>query len=256
MKKIFTILTVLLVSLSMFSTSVFAKENGGKESLVALGDSIPYGFNLENNNHHPSREAYPYLIGDEADLRVRNLSVPGWKTDDLLTAIMNDQKYRQAIKHADYITLSIGSNDLLKEFGSSEVQGKIMQFIASPNPLLFAEIQEALEVEELVESMEEIVLEIQSLTDAPIVVYNIYNPYAYDSPYFRAGNLLLNDFAGIPSINSMIENDLSEQDVTVVDAFTAMFGNDDNLIDNDIHPSFMGQQELAKVGYEAIMDFE
>ncbi|MDR7078753.1 lysophospholipase L1-like esterase [Neobacillus niacini] len=47
-------------------------------------------------------------------MRVRNLAVPGWKTINLLNALNNDQKFIQAVSKADYITLNIGSNDLLK----------------------------------------------------------------------------------------------------------------------------------------------
>jgi lysophospholipase L1-like esterase len=107
------LLAVFLFSGTIFLPSVSAKSEPSKKSLVALGDSISFGYNL-GNNHHPSQAAFPFVMGKETKMRVRNLGVPGWGTDQLLTAIQQDEKVRQAVRHADVVTLEIGSTDFLQ----------------------------------------------------------------------------------------------------------------------------------------------
>jgi lysophospholipase L1-like esterase len=244
MRKILSVLMVLLVSLSVFSTSVLAKEGKGKESLVSLGDSIPFGYNLENNNSHPSKEAYPYIIGEKTDLRVRNLGVPGWQTDDLLTALESDQKYRQAVRHADYITLSIGSNDLMDRFNDADVQALIAD--GSSDALQQVQKIMSLATAKMLKGMQEIINEINCISDAPIIVYNIYNPYPPSSGFYGLSYMLLE---GINPKISLLSN--INIDVVVVDAFGA-FNGQDYLLPEDIHPTIAGQELLAEIGYEAI----
>lgn len=113
MNKLFKVIAAVLLALSLGTPTAFAHQDHGhghsKDSLVALGDSIPFGYNLTKNNSSPAKIAFPSLIGDEADLRVRNLGVPGWQTTDLLTAFETNQKFRQAVRRADYVTVNIGA---------------------------------------------------------------------------------------------------------------------------------------------------
>ncbi|GER67429.1 hypothetical protein BpJC7_25940 [Weizmannia acidilactici] len=48
-----------------------------KQSLVALRDSITFGYNLGLNNNQPSQHALPYFIGKEMHLSVTNSVVSG-----------------------------------------------------------------------------------------------------------------------------------------------------------------------------------
>lgn len=227
MKKLISVLTILLVSLSLFSMSVLAKEGHGKESLVALGDSIAFGFNLEKHNQRPSRDAFPYIIGEEADLRVRNLAVPGATTVDLLTALETD-KYRDAIKHADYITLSIGSNDLLGALNTNPTG--ILEFATGT----------------LLKNLTDIIAEIRKVSDAEIIVYNIYNPFQLNNPDYVLGASLL------PLLNVGVYGFLgSYEGITVVDAYSVIQPGD--ILPNDIHPNWTGQEDLAEIGISAIM---
>lgn len=244
-RKISIFFTALTLTVSFASTELLAKGKNEKESLVALGDSIAFGYNLEDNNSHPSKDSYPELIGEEADLRVRNLGKPGWTTENLLTAIQNDQKFRQAVKHADYVTLSIGSNDLLQTLHSK--QDIILNLVAAPDFVSPEELHEILGLPELLSNINQIVAEINELSDAEIVVYNIYNPFFTNDPRYEIGTALL------PEINQAIAASITEENVEVVDAFTA-FDSDDYLITGDIHPTETGHQVLAEIGYEAIQD--
>lgn len=249
MKKIFALLAALVLVFPIIPSDAGAKGGNGKDSLVALGDSIPFGYNLENHNHRPSRDAFPHLIGEQADLRVRNLGQPGWTTEDLLTALQTDEKFRQSVRHADYVTISIGNNDLLSEFSSPDDQRVIGQLLQGGLTLdEWTLVHRMLEVPALLGNLNQIITEIKSLSDAEIVLYNIYNPF-FTSDYERYGiaNALLN------GINPLIAG-LSDDRVEIADAFTAFSGGNHNdfLIPGDIHPTFLGQQELAEIGFEAL----
>lgn len=242
MTALMKIAAAVLIASSLFSPAAFAKSDSAKESLVALGDSIPFGYNLGKHNEHPAKTAYPYLIGDEGDLRVHNLGIPGWQSDQLLTALETDQKYRQAVKHADYVAVTIGNNDLLEilreagvESGGNQVlfQQLLAQKLASSD--VFTNIYESIE-------------EIRSLTDAPIVLYNVYNPFQLnDSLHYIADAIL-------PGINAQFARLAAlSSDVYLADAYAA-FGDNQAayVIQGDIHPTEAGQEVLADIGADAL----
>ena len=241
MKKIIKSLAIVVMAASIVSPSAFAKSDQGKESLVALGDSIPFGLNLGQTNQNPFKAAYPYLIGAEEDLRVRNLGVSGWQTDQLLDALEDEQKYRQALVHADYVTITIGSNDLLailreaaNESGGDTAlfQQLLMQKLGSSD--VFANISA-------------IIAETRSLTDAPVVLYNVYNPFQLTDPLHYVADAIL------PIINqSFAVLAATNENVYLADAYSA-FGNNQAtfVIAGDIHPTAAGQQMLADIGVSA-----
>jgi lysophospholipase L1-like esterase len=231
-KKLLVALTAMLVAMSLFASVGMAKSENAKKSLVALGDSITTGYNLGVNNHHPSKDAFPSLIGEEADLRVRNLGVPGWTTVDLLNALKDD-KYRDAIRHADYITLDIGSNDLRVAYAEYETTKNmgVLQF----------------KIGQTLERLQAIIVEVRLLTDAPIVLYNIYNPYPAGTPIHIASDQLLT------LINNSISFIAGVYGLAYADAFEAYGDNQvEYVLPNDIHPTVAGQGALADIGLEAL----
>lgn len=86
---------------------------------VALGDSIAYGYGLEDREE----QSYVSLIRKHLEKKydsviVSNLGSNGMRSDELIDILTNPEndlyrKYRATIKYADIVTLSIGSNDLL-----------------------------------------------------------------------------------------------------------------------------------------------
>src|ERR1700730_8454693 len=89
-------LAAAALSGSLFATSAFAKENRAhhQRDLVGLGDSITFGYNLGANNNQPSQYAFPFLMGEDTHLHVRDLGIPGWTTSDLLNAIKHNEQFR------------------------------------------------------------------------------------------------------------------------------------------------------------------
>lgn len=234
MKKLWKSFLLVLAMSLLFSSVGFAKSDQAKKSLVALGDSIPFGYNLGVNNDHPSKLAYPYIMGDKANMRVRDLGVPGWTTMDQLTAIQNDEKYREAIRHADVITLSIGNNDLLGALSRSG--GNAAVILGT--------------VQDIVTNLKQIVYEIRDLNpNAPIVIYNIYNPFQQGTDLNYLALQLL------PPINMIFNQQITSMsglNVHLADAFSA-FGNSGQYVRlGDIHPTVEGQMILAEVGLAAL----
>lgn len=86
---------------------------------VALGDSIAYGYGLEN----PEQDSYvgrikEYLAGKYDYVMLSNFGCNGQRSDELLDILTNPEnenygRYRATLRYADIVTLSIGSNDLL-----------------------------------------------------------------------------------------------------------------------------------------------
>ncbi|GAE34475.1 SGNH/GDSL hydrolase family protein [Halalkalibacter akibai] len=249
MKALSKTLILLILASLFFSTSAFAKSDQAKLSLVSLGDSIPYGYNLTNNdNATTSKEAFPYLIGEATDMRVRNLAIPGWRTDQMLNALQNDQKYRQAVRHADTITLTIGNNDLLAALRTAQARS------GGSQDLFLFYLQQQLEESDLFTNLGTIITEIRSLTSAPVVVYNVYNPFQKTDPL----HYVANSESVLPSINQHLLGfvgmlNTQHSNILLADAYHA-FGDNQQLyvIAGDIHPTVAGQQKLAEIAIKLI----
>jgi lysophospholipase L1-like esterase len=237
-KSVKLVLSFALCFAIMVPTA-FAQE---QKSLVALGDSITFGYNLDTKNNHPSKEAFPELAVEGEKYRVRNLGVPGDTSSGLL-ALLKTEKYRQAVRQADVITLNIGSNDFLK--GASPIITKLMTIPNYQPTLEDLSLVQNITIN-FVTNLQQIVYEIRTLTDAPIVLYSIYNPfYGKDA---QAGALLYGANVAIGSFGA-------DSSIKIADAFTAFIGKQNLLIlPGDVHPNLEGQQLLADLAANAIQE--
>lgn len=245
MSKLLRILIVLVIALSLPVTTVSAHndhKDHGKESLVALGDSIPFGYSPYSNNNRPAKFAYPYLIGDKADVKVRNLAVSGWQTDDLLAALESNKKFRQALKRADYVTVQVGGNDFLEILRAAQAE-------SNGNAAMFNQLlQQKLANSDAFDNLRKIIEEIRSLTNGRIVLYNLYNPFqTYDPLHQVTDNYL-------PQLNAMYKGIAdSYKRVSLADAYSAFGDNQAKYIfKGDIHPTKAGHAVLAKIGLKAL----
>jgi lysophospholipase L1-like esterase len=224
-----------------FADNKVVNEHAKGNMLVALGDSISFGLNLGDNTH-ASNLAFPYLVADADNFHLANLAVSGDTTVKLLQRLQ-DETYRENIRHAKQITLEIGSNDLLL---NTDVQQLLKNLVSNPSyqPTatdfkLVGSLSKQMGV-----NLAAIIQEIRTLTDAPIVMYNIYNPYFGKDQ--QAGLLL----AGA---NSIIGNYNGRDNITVVDALNAFAGKQNVLVrDKDVHPTAQGQEVLAQLAENVI----
>jgi lysophospholipase L1-like esterase len=241
-KKLLNLFIVILLLSMVFSNAVFAKS---KQSLVALGDSITFGWNLSPTNDHPSDKAFPSLIANsEDDYRVSNLAVGGATSGDLL-ALLKTKSYRDALTHASVITLDIGSNDFL--LGAKSIIAKLINIPGYTPTTADMQVIGQITIQYSM-NLAAIINEIRSVTKAPIILYNIYNPfYGID---LQAAALLA-------STNMFIKSYDSDPSIVVADAFSAFAGKQNILvIPNDVHPNIDGHKVLAKLGLQAIDTLE
>jgi lysophospholipase L1-like esterase len=239
-KKLLSVLLVGLLLSMVFSHAVFAKS---KKSLVALGDSITFGWNLSPTNDSPSNKAFPSLIANsEDDYQVSNLAVGGAASGDLL-ALLKTKSYSDALTRASVITLEIGSNDFLQ--GARSI---IEKLIPGYTPTMEDMQVIGLITKQYGMNMAAIISEIRSVTKAPIILYNIYNPfYGLD---LQAGALL-----ALP--NMIIKSYDSDPSIVVADAFSAFAGKQNKLvIPTDVHPNIDGHNVLANLGLHALETLE
>ncbi|MEK5393288.1 GDSL-type esterase/lipase family protein [Margalitia sp. FSL K6-0131] len=231
--KLMVWLGVLMLVGSLFTTTGEAKSVNAKKSFVALGDSITYGYNLDNNNH-PSNLAYPSIIAQNTDMRLRNLGVPGMSSGQLLNALRTDNAFRNAVKHADVVSLNIGTNDFLQGLLAGNGDPDVLQTYIDP----------------MLQNLGDIVNEIRSLTDAKIIAYNIFNPFQLgdDGLHYYVDYLL-------SPINTSIQDVISNtgNNVVFADAFNAFEEKQDRyILPEDNHPTPLGHEILAKIGLEAL----
>jgi lysophospholipase L1-like esterase len=241
-RKLFVLSLAAVIASTLLSTGVLAKSdsNQGKQSLVALGDSISFGYNLGVNNNHPSKDAFPYVIGGNDNLRVRDLAEAGWTTTDLLNAL-DTSKYQEALKHTDVVTLDIGNNDLL------HAASAILQKISSdPNYhiTLLDQLTMANSIQQIQTNLPLIIAKIRQHTSTPIVIYTLYNPF----PKLTIQNYIGELF--IPTVNKIILGEAFKSNLLVADAYSAFSGHEIDyvrVLENDVHPTIEGQKVLADI---------
>lgn len=236
-KRFSVLFAFILVFSTFFSSFAFAESNI-KPNLVALGDSITYGWNLDdtNGNTTQSKKAFPNLIGNGSYVVSENISGGGWTSGKLLTEISKPENF-PAIKNADVITLNIGSNDYL--------QNELIQKLRNGQPVDPTQLPIAIvQVTKLLsQNLVGIIGTIRTLnTDAPIVIYNIYNPFwDTNAALYPLGEQLL------PIANSAIQQIAASSNSLLADSYNAFKGKQSEYIfpGGDIHPNEAGHQVLA-----------
>jgi lysophospholipase L1-like esterase len=213
------------------------------KQLVALGDSISYGYNLGLNNDQPSKYAFPYLLGRMQHAEVQDLAVPGATSVDLLNSLQS-QQVRAALQDSDIVTIDIGSNDLLS------IASRDGFFTNPPSSLTVAEqAQFASAIQQFSRNLPAILQTVHTLApSAHIVLYNLYDP-------FSMRQLALHTIGEqmIGEENQIISTVAGQANLPVVDAYDLFNNHQDILIlPNDVHPTKLGQDVLA-IGGEMVL---
>lgn len=121
MKKLVPFLLIMTVSVYSlpFMENRQVKVINREVKYVALGDSIAAGFGLKGfkkeKGSKPPAESYQAIVAKSLRSESVNQTVSGQKSKGLLKRLLKGEM-DEALDGADYITLSIGSNDLLKPF--------------------------------------------------------------------------------------------------------------------------------------------
>jgi len=108
-KKILYFLLIFTIIFQIASPAVFGATTS-KINYLALGDSIAEGYGLNSKK----TERYSALIANKKSFSETNKAVSGMTCKEFYEKISSDNSYKTAIQNADVITVSIGSNELLK----------------------------------------------------------------------------------------------------------------------------------------------
>lgn len=133
------------------------------EELVALGDSLTYGIGDQTGQGYTDNLEEVLNEKKEEPLTVYNYGIPGQQTDGLLQQL-RETDVKKTLSHAEYFTVFIGTNDLIKSNGGDL------------NPLYDDRIQwgEA----DYRNNLHRILSIIQKENpDAPVLFLGLYNPY-------------------------------------------------------------------------------
>lgn len=250
-------------------------------NIVVLGDSIAKGYGLDDEEN----QRYSSLVAQKAQATVENYGINGQKSGELLERIRQGE-YDDAIRKADVIFLSIGSNDLLKPFiveaaksfgvegEYSELYSKLEQKFAENGNINPQEVLSAVrtlktslnENEEILsyctqfeENLEQMIKEIKDRNpQAVLYVNNIYNPYRFVNFSYGMVELLNVYQLTEPYIRAMNEGfDLESDEYQLVSLYSIFQKNgytnvnvdslDDLSVDNfDPHPNELGHLKIAE----------
>lgn len=213
LKKTVLIFFVVICAMSNMQVPLWAEQ---PLNMVVMGDSISKGV---GSTDEKSR-SFAALLAEKTNSNLTNLGITGLDSGQLLKKLETD-KFQKAVKDADVIYISIGSNDLLKPFLAiisdsidadpnvnknqiyQAIQNRLLE-LSKKNVLQSAYILSGVvksltdnkklyqSCEQFTNNFQEIVSEIKEI-NPHVVLYinNIYNPY-YGVAYDLKGVSILN----------------------------------------------------------------
>jgi lysophospholipase L1-like esterase len=219
---------------------VYAPQGPG-ELYLALGDSLAWGFRLDD----PARESYPALIhaalADPAATELLNLSVPGETSGSFVArqlprAVEQIAAARRAGRSVSPITLDIGGNDLRNVERAPSAEREAAVEAARRNIAL---------------ALDELRRAAGSRADIAVMTY--YNPYGGDAD--EVGG----DAYWVERLNQAIREEAALRGVAVADVYPDFAGGrfytHTFILLGDIHAnalghSLMAERFLAALGYQ------
>lgn len=142
MKKILTKILIVLIVFTIaiqYTIPIMSFANTKKiNKYLALGDSIAFGYGLENRN----TDSYASKIKKYCNIddnNYQNLAVSGMTCQEFYQKIQT-KKYTDSIKNTDFITVSIGSNELLGLV--INIASEVTGIKSENNPNFTKEVQE------------------------------------------------------------------------------------------------------------------
>lgn len=280
------VVAVLCLFALMLTIAPSTQANAAKKvNYVALGDSIAAGYGLDGYigglKAEAPKDSYQSLLASTLNANAVNDAVSGMTSEELIQ-LLNSGELDSELLAADYVTISIGSNDILGLFikiVSSLVEVKdgedlltalyrqinesdLLQLAVTLEKLT-EQIQDNEEIHQAAKTFTNQFSEIMTLVKekapaAKVYVTNIYNPYvAVVNNIFPLGTY------AEPYIQEMNEAfDVKSTDYTVIDAYNLFkSGNEVNVSFNmtqmssmnvDPHPNKAGHQILADAFKDAI----
>lgn len=202
---------------------------------MALGDSLASGL-----NGRPSYvDVYRRLLQRQTGRTVRltNLGRPGWSSGQLLDALRNDSRFRDAVSSADVVTWDIGGNDILRaafESVAGVCRGGAIGCLQDAR-------------QNFTRNWEAIVDELQALTSGRDVQLQTFDLYA---PFVALPGVPRDEALGeLARMNETIRasSNHSNTDVAAVREAFASAGHEPLIAADGVHPTAAGHSVIARL---------
>jgi lysophospholipase L1-like esterase len=248
MKKIISLFIVLI--LLIVSIPVINADTEETDKLLLLGDSIAYGYGIDNNS-----DKYGNIVAKDYDFDLINDAVVGDETADLLKLINKDTTVQEHIKSADTIVVSIGGNDFL---------GLRYNFAVSDLADIISKGADSTVLVNMLDGVKKnislIHKGIRKLNEnVKIVLQTVYNPFQGKSDAFttmlcQVVELVRKDFTQIYFDEAKDDDYMSIADIE--STFRNYYDNNSGgaeIVQSDyVHPSVQGHRMIAQVVEKAI----
>lgn len=218
--------TALLISITL---TVLAKDTSKSEiDYVALGDSLAAGTTPYNDKDR----GYPDYLAESFEksqqkVNFSNFAVSGYTSLQLKKDVLYNQKVREGIKGAEYITIDIGGNDMLYALYRDPSCGAVPDAI-----------------NKVADNIQNVLQEIDSMNpSAKIYVMGYYNVFPYSSKK-KQDDLLPH----LDELNGKIKTVAVNNGDTFVPTFDAISKDYKTFLPtrSNIHLSLEGYKIIAK----------
>lgn len=255
MKKL-TFFAALILTIQLFlpySLTAKAEEVDELFNYLALGDSLAAGMDEKGEIGYGYADYLALLLAGEDEEAIefnKGFAYPGYTTEDVLKDIQTNvtkpitnltgtaQKttsIKQAIKDADFITLSAGANDVLKNVKQSE-SGQLSFDLANVTK----------SIQDVAMNYEKIFAAIYELNpEADVVVMGLYNPF----PYIQDASIQTQLNTLVSTMNKALQTVVEKNDGIYSNVAELVAGNFTTYLPNpkNIHLSAAGYGAVAEV---------
>jgi lysophospholipase L1-like esterase len=224
---------------------------------VAVGDSLTEGVGDQTK-----RGGYVPLVADAlqqkyglTSIEKNNYGVSGERSDQILKRVKKDTDLRSSLTSADFITMTVGGNDLFQAFQKNLTAKNAKQF---DRP-----------IKKYGEHVQNILEEMRELNpNAPIYIIGIYNPYFLNFPDIKAMQTVVDNWNDetqsltketkncffVP-VNDLLYKGIATKDSGQTNESSNSEVKNNALYDEDnFHPNNLGYQLMATAIQEKIVE--
>ena len=224
---------------------------------VAVGDSLTEGVGDQTK-----RGGYVPLVADAlqqkyglTSIEKNNYGVSGERSDQILKRVKKDTDLRSSLASADFITMTVGGNDLFQAFQKNLNAKNAKQF---DRP-----------IKKYGEHVKNILEEMRELNpNAPIYIIGIYNPYFLNFPDIKAMQTVVDNWNDetqsltketkncffVP-VNDLLYKGIATKDSGQTNESSNSEVKNNALYDEDnFHPNNLGYQLMATAIQEKIVE--
>ncbi|MGH1647540.1 SGNH/GDSL hydrolase family protein [Enterococcus gilvus] len=224
---------------------------------VAVGDSLTEGVGDQTK-----RGGYVPLVADAlqqkyglTSIEKNNYGVSGERSDQILKRVKKDTDLRSSLASADFITMTVGGNDLFQAFQKNLTAKNAKQF---DRP-----------IKKYGEHVKNILEEMRELNpNAPIYIIGIYNPYFLNFPDIKAMQTVVDNWNDetqsltketkncffVP-VNDLLYKGIATKDSGQTNESSNSEVKNNALYDEDnFHPNNLGYQLMATAIQEKIVE--